>query len=174
MLAPISWLIKKYKYENERRFLLAFPFMLAMHLYDKYVLTAKKVKYVALAMMVMMMFYLSFYAVAQTTYTADLDLNTSVLYKSQADYIEFHVHLGGATSSPDPASLRVYDSERTLVNDLGLENTGGGRYVCVVPLQDFAPGVCEAELSYPHPHVNLSYPLIHADIESREGFVVMP
>lgn len=109
--------------------------------------------------------------VGVVAYTADLEVSREVVFQSKNDSVEFRVRLGGATSAPEWADVRLRKPDGSLVR-LELESVGGGSFVAYKRASSLSQGRYVVLLEYPRFDINAIAPFFHPKVRRSQAFLV--
>lgn len=113
--------------------------------------------------------------VQQLCYTADIEIEHTVIDRSQCKVIPIYVSLGGATSDVSAANLELLSPTGINQQDTitTITNLGAGRYIAFIPCSKISDGPYKVSLKYQHLSLASGPPFIVSTIYISKGFYVV-
>jgi hypothetical protein len=114
------------------------------------------------------------YALAlEMCYTVDLSLDKKLMSRSEVEYTEISVRLGGATSDMTNVIIELKDEYGKTIRHLDLLPLGNGLYVSYISSMELSGKLYRVVLTYPRYTFSYSYPFFTQKIERSASLVIV-
>ena len=141
---------------------------------DKFLKFEPKITSVYINLLVIIIFTLLLYFISIFCYTVSLKLDRIEFKKSETNYVNTILTLGGSTSDPRKAMLLLYNDQNELINYQPIRSLMGNKYVSTVNISNLKEGIYILKLLYPHYKLSANPPFIKSMIQEAKYFSIAP